>query len=247
LGDDDGDPTATTESITQPTSAAQDDAGGTPSGFDLQPDDDSATPDTSDSTPVINNPVNPQATPDEPFTVIVGTPDVSDVPVQNDTQAATPEVTEADSVFGGSDGTSGATPGPETGAVTDPGTPQSTLTPADDPLLVPEGATPTLSGTPDAVELADLELVTVLGCEPETVPPLANAPLEFLTASDVNFRTGPGSDCDTIGTGPIGTNIPVSVLSGPVVREDDDQFAWVQVQILDQTGWVVIDVLEPAP
>ncbi|MDQ3444020.1 MAG: hypothetical protein M3490_10475 [Chloroflexota bacterium] len=245
LGDDDSNPTATSETITQPTSAAPNEPGGTPGGFVVQPDGDAATPEMSGSTPAINNPVSPQGTPDEPFTVIVGTPNAPDAAVANGGQAATPMATAA-AVFVGSDGTSGATPDPETGSVADPGTPQSGNPPADDSLLVTDGATPAADATTEAVVLTDLEPVTVAGCEPETVPPLEGASLEFITVTDVNFRTGPGADCDTIGTGPIGTNVPVTVLSGPVVREDDDQFEWVQVQILDQTGWVVIDVLEPA-
>jgi uncharacterized protein YraI len=58
----------------------------------------------------------------------------------------------------------------------------------------------------------------------------------------VNFRTGPGAECDLINT--IGINAEVTLLGGPVTREDDD-FVWVQVEIAGQTGWIVIDVLEP--
>lgn len=244
LGEDDSDPTVTVQTITQPTSVAPDGPAGTPSGFEPQPDGATTTPDVSGSTPVVSNPVNPQATPDEPLTVTVGTPAV---PAPGGDTVATPMTTAPDPTFAGSDGTSGATPGPGTGSMTDPGAQESVNTATDDPVLAPDGGTPATGTTTEAIGLTDLEPVTVAGCEPETVPSLADAPSEFLTVTDVNFRTGPGADCDTIGAGPVGTNIPVTVLSGPVVREDDDQFEWVQVQILDQTGWVVLDVLEPAP
>jgi len=241
LGDDDSDPTATAETITQPTSAATDETTPAPTGGELQPDGGMSTPETGLSTPVFVQPDNPQATPDEPFTVVVGTPIIVQSGIVRE---ATPEGPASDAVFAGSDGTSGATPDSGAGIDTGVGTPQAADAPPEDPPAVSDAATP--GATPDAIALTDLQPVTVAGCEPETVPPFDGAQAAFFTVSDVNFRTGPGADCDTIGDGPIGVNIPVTVLSGPVIRDDDD-FVWVQVQILDQTGWVVIEVLEPAP
>jgi len=242
LGDDDNEPTATVETITQPTTAASEVPDVTPGDSGLQPDGGVATPDMNASTPVVNNPVSPQATPDQPFTVVVGTPDV---PVRDVEQGATPVAPVTDSVFAGSDGTSGATPDPGTSPVSDAGTAEADETPAGDTEPEEDAATP--GAKAEAVALTDLQPVTVTGCEPESVPSLNGAPANYITVTDVNFRAGPGADCDTIGTGPIGTNIPVTVLSGPVIREDDDQFVWVQVEILDQTGWLVLEVLEPAP
>jgi len=242
LGDDDSDPTATADTITQPTSAATDQTTPAPTGSELQPDGGMATPETGLSTPVFVEPDNLQATPDESSTVMVGTPIIVQSGIVRE---ATPEVPASDSVFAGSDGTSGATPDSGIGTDTGVGTPQGTDAPPDDPVAGSDAATPAAGPTPDAIALTDLQPVTVDGCQSETVPPFDSNQTAYITNSDVNFRTGPGADCDMIGDGPIGTNIPVTVLGGPVIREDDE-FVWVQVQILDQTGWVVIEVLEPA-
>ncbi|MDQ3657991.1 MAG: SH3 domain-containing protein [Chloroflexota bacterium] len=242
LGDD-SDPTATAETITQPTSPAMNGTAPAPTSGELQPNEGIATPETGLSTPVFIEPDNPRATPTEPDTVIVGTPIIVQSGIVRE---ATPDAAASDSVFVGSDGTSGATPDPGIGIDTEAGTPQGTDTLPEDPAVVSDAATPAAGATPEAIALTDLQPVTVAGCEPETVPPFDGSQTAFITVSDVNFRAGPGADCDTIGDGPIGTNIPVTVLSGPVIREDDE-FVWVQVQILDQTGWVVVEVLEPAP
>lgn len=246
LGNDDNDPTATAEVIAQPTSSNLEISTATPSGEDVIPMPPEATPGSIASTPIVENPVDPLATPEQPNTVAVGTPVVGGA---LDEGFATPNASEPSSVFVGSDGTSGATP--EVGGSVSPvveSTPGSDegATPVDDPFFVAEEATPEVGATPGTGALADAQPVTVSGCDPETIPPFVGEQVDFFTASDVNFRTGPGADCDTIGSGPIGTNIPVTVLSGPVVR-DDDEFVWVQVQILDEIGWVVLDVLEPAP
>lgn len=242
LGDDESDPTATAETITQPTSAAMEQTAA-PTGGALQPDDGMATAETGLSTPVVVEPDSPLATPDEPFTVSVGTPIIVQSGIVRE---EAPEAEASDSVFAGSDGTSGATPDSGIGMGTAAGTPPGTNAPPDDSVVASDAATPASDATPDAIALADLQPLTVAGCEPETVPPFDGTQSAFITNSDVNFRTGPGADCDTIGDGPIGVNIPVTVLSGPVDREDDE-FVWIQVQIVDQTGWVVVEVLEPAP
>jgi hypothetical protein len=245
IGGDSDDPTATVESISPPTSGSDTQSPSTPvaggqSGLSI------ATPNPSQTTPVLvvpNDPPGVQATPNEPFTVVVGTPDVADSP---DANAATP-VAGAQNVpntsFAGSDGTSGATPALESGSVADPSVPED---PAATPVAPSGPETSEAGATPEAVALADIPPVTVTDCAPASVPPLATSQVQYLTNADVNFRTGPGSDCDTIGTGPIGTNIPVTVVSGPVVREGEE-FTWVQVQIVDDTGWIIVGVLDPAP
>ncbi len=250
LGDDDDDPTATAEVIAQPTSSELEISTATPASEDVTSEQRVATPALNASTPVVDGAAVPQATPDQPFTVVAGTPVAGGAP---DEGPGTPDVSssgsDSDSAFAGSDGTSGATPDlgggdtpvDEPGSGGDPG-----ATPTDDPVLVTDVATPEGGATPTSGDLSDLQPVVVAGCDPGSIPPYTGEQVNFLTNADVNFRTGPGADCDTIGEGPIGTNIPVTVLGGPVVREDDDQFVWVQVEILDQTGWVVLDVLEPA-
>jgi hypothetical protein len=89
--------------------------------------------------------------------------------------------------------------------------------------------------------------VTVTSCEPDNVPPFIGEQVEFLTVTDVNFRVGPGSDCDLVSEGPIGVNIPATLISGPVVREGEEDFVWVQVQIADDIGWLILSAIEPVP
>ena len=60
---------------------------------------------------------------------------------------------------------------------------------------------------------------------------------------DLNFRVGPGSDCDAIGE-PLSQGIHITVVSDPVVREGDPE-RWVQVNIDGQIGWVALDFIEP--
>lgn len=236
LGGDDDDPTATVETITQPTESTDPGGESTPDGPGFLPDDPIATPDPARTTPEAVTPNNPPGiagTPDAPFLSGDATP----VEPATSGNLATPESPGGDTSFAGSDGTSGATPfDPET--VDEPTAPSDSETPSvpDDP------ATP--GATPDGIALADIEPVTVTSCEPDTIPSLGGAPTAYLTNSDVNFRAGPGADCDTIGDGPLGTNIPVVALSGPVLREGDE-FTWVQVEIAGDVGWVILSVLEP--
>lgn len=182
---------------------------------------------------VPNNPPGMQATPDAPFLGDAATPLQSE---PDQAPAATPVTSGEDTSFGGSDGTSGATPPSNDPPVDDP-----------EPTVAAGAGTPIAEpgATPEAVGLADLETVTVTSCEPDPVPALASAQTQYLTVTDVNFRAGPGSDCETIGSGPIGINIPVTVLSGPVVREGEEDLIWVQVQIADDIGWIIVGVLEP--
>lgn len=231
LGDGD-DPTATADTIVQPTAANVNTPAATPSSAAETPSEPRATPQVSVSTPALPTPDDqgvPQATPDGPFTAIAGTPEVQ---ATVDTGPTTPVADQPDSTIVGSDGTSGATPD-QTLPI---GNDDAGTSSADSP------ASPT-SGT---AELDELEPLSVASCNPETIPPFSGEQNAFLTNTDANLRTGPGTDCDTIGDGPIGINTPVTLLSGPVVRTDDDEFVWVQVQIASETGWVILIVLEPA-
>lgn len=244
LGDDETDPTATSEVFSQPTASDLENQEATPTFDTSQPGVSLATPEVGFSTPIISNPVDPvnsQATPEASLPEVAGTPVATGSPAE---EPAGDDDSAAGPVFSGSDGTSGATPDLG-GADAAPG---PAGTPSVDPPGATDGTSPAETGsTPVAGELDGLEPQVVTSCTPESIPPFGGEQASFLTATDVNFRTGPGADCDVIGDGPIGANIPVTVLSAPVVREDDDQFEWVQVQILEQTGWVVLEVLEPAP
>ena len=255
LGDDD-DPTATSETISQPTTEASDST--------APVDTDEPTSGTPDSVmDEITGPgedvSTPAGTPEEVTTengaaplddddVVVATPAVPGLTdaVGDATPVATGAAQEGTTSlppFTGSDGTSGATP------------PGMDLVTTTDQQAVPDstpGGTPglaVLEETPppaNSVDLDSIEPVEVDGCEPNTVPLLVDGELRYITTTDVNFRTGPGSDCDTIGDGPLGSNIPVAVLSAPVVRADEEDYEWVQIRVNDITGWVIVEAIEPA-
>lgn len=85
---------------------------------------------------------------------------------------------------------------------------------------------------------------TVTSCE-GTAPPLEGGTETYVTTSDVNFRNGPGTDCESIGE-PLGEGAVVEVLSEPVIREGDDEYLWVAVSIDGTEGWLATEFLEPA-
>jgi len=230
LGGDDDEPTATTETISQPTTAVEATIPGTPESGLTDIEAGESTPIVSVATPDVPDAGMVDATPvatDQVPTAFEGSPTTPGQGVTDPTPEPGAEgvAAESDAAFTGSDGTSGATPD------------------QDGPAATPvNGATPAAE-----VDLLDVEPVEVSSCEPESIPPFGTEQAEFLTVVDVNFRVGPGADCDSLGDGPIGINIPVTVLSNPVVRVDDDELVWIQVQIVDQIGWIVADAIEPAP
>ena len=85
---------------------------------------------------------------------------------------------------------------------------------------------------------------TVTSCE-DVAPPLEGGTALYVTTSDVNFRNGPGTDCDPIGE-PLGQGASVEVLSEPVTREGEDEFLWVAVSVDGTEGWLATEFLEPA-
>ncbi len=113
-------------------------------------------------------------------------------------------------------------------------------TPVTEPA---SGATPgaPADATPQAEKIPD---TTVEDCDPEEIPPFEGDDPNYVTTVDVNFRVGPGQDCDRIGDAPLGQGREVVVLSEPVTRDDDDQ-EWVQVEVDGETGWVAADFIEP--
>jgi hypothetical protein len=244
LGDDDPDPTATAESIAQPTDetlvdetevATEPESAGltiatpmvTPVAMegtpDLEPVEESTSAGAPDSTPIFND-VNSTASP-------VAVPDATPL-------AETPAASGVDQPLPDGDGTSGAMPATD-------------AAPTETPLLVAETPAVQVDGTPVASpaalagSLAELEVGVVASCELESVPPIALESAAFVTVSDVNIRFGPGADCDPIAISPIGAFIPVIVIGGPVQREGED-LVWVQVEVAGEIGWIVTDALEPA-
>jgi hypothetical protein len=236
LGDDDPEPTETSEALVQPTDATETEVtdeigtlGATPTDPpadaiqtpDLEPE--TGTPAVGEdppSTPVFNDIANVAS----PISV-VATPVVDAEGAQAD-----------DGPVPDGDGTSGAVPNAEG-------------TPADVPLLVSE--TPesenAAGGSPAALvaSLDQLAAVTVESCAPESVPPIALESTAYVTNVQLNVRFGPGADCDRLAISPIDPAVPLTIIGGPVERDGDD-FVWVQVEVAGEVGWVVIDAIEPA-
>lgn len=127
-----------------------------------------------------------------------------------------------------------------TGALT-AGTPVAS--PSSSPVASPVSAqaspmaSPAARGTPGAP-------VTVQGCDVPNVPPFTGGPTRYQLTTDLNFRTGPGTDCAPALDQPIGEFQVVEVIGGPVVREGDTT-EWVQIRVLDTEGWVAFEFLEP--
>lgn len=105
----------------------------------------------------------------------------------------------------------------------------------DAPAATPEAS-------PESSPVAQLE---ISGCEVPDVPGFLGDSNVFVLTADVNFRTGPGVDCDPVMDEPVGEGQIVLVLGGPVTQTDDDT-EWVQIEVGDQPGWVTTEFLEPA-
>jgi hypothetical protein len=255
LGDDE-DPTATSVTISQPTTdpdgasapvSTEEPGGGTPQTVvDELSDLIVEGLSTPGSTPAVVLP-DEEATPlqgSEPFVSTPAVPGLTDDdpgarPLPSG-DAADNEPPKAPSA--GSDGTTGATP---------PGEGVEATAESEDATDATPGATPGLAvleatAPPANVDLDSIEPVQANSCDPSDVPLLVDGELSYVTTTVVNFRTGPGSDCDTIGDGPLGSNIPVAVVSMPVVREGEEEYVWVQIRVNDISGWVIVEAIEPA-
>lgn len=264
IGGDDEEPTATSApSSAQPTVVATDSE--TSAAGESSPQNTSEFTDASASAAANEDDADTSA-PDEDETV--GLVD-SATPAAGSNLVATATPNGATEDSGGTgtapsssvdavpgDGTSGgATPAPESTSA------QSEATPEFGPV----GATPMAEATPiagstpvaGATPVGDTQnsLVAALvraappivdSCDVEDVPAFTNDITTYLLTSDLNFRTGPGSDCDVIGDGPLGEFSAVDIIGGPVVREGDETSQWVEVAVGDQTGWLAFEFLEPA-
>lgn len=254
LGDEEDEtPTATADSIAQPTETA----GATEDSQPTQGTEVTGGPEIGTPPPFLASP-SPPAPSDQtgPFSTPVGvaTPDIPSFSPGDGTPVASPDTgtngttaqsTETGPTFSGSDGTSGATPSleqPLDGVAGNEGTPGAAT-----PFFVREEATPPAFGTPQVGELDELSPIAVDGCETDQIPSFNGDVTQFVTVIDVNFRTGPGADCEQIGDDPISADVEVTLLSGPVVREDDTEFVWVQVDINGEVGWIVTSAITPVP
>jgi uncharacterized protein YraI len=86
----------------------------------------------------------------------------------------------------------------------------------------------------------------VTSCAPEDIPPFTGENPSYVVLEDLNFRAGPGSDCDIIAGDPLVAGVGLTVRGGPVVREGEDELQWLQVEVAGVTGWVAADFVAPA-
>lgn len=232
-GGDDASPTATSEPAdSQPTEAVTvESEAATP----VEATGVNATPDESGpiSTPssVQDESGSAAATPQSSDGGTVDTDDADASPEASpatSTRVATP-IAEgtADDTNEAGDGTTG--PDVPTGLI--PSTPIPTA-PAD--------ASPAAS--PNASPMAGSSSVD--SCTVEVAPEFTGDNDQFRVTDGVNFRSGPGTDCDFASSEPIVAFQTVTVTSDPVTRENDGG-TWVQVEYDGATGWLNVDFLEP--
>lgn len=176
-------------------------------------------------------------------TVVVGVATPAD-PVLTDGEGAgaTPAMAVTPVTNGAptGDGTTGA--GLPEGAGPGPTTPVATAQAAQVDVSVGPATAAAVPGTP----VANGEPLVVDSCEVNEVPVFTSETSTYRLSADLNFRSGPGSDCPLIGDGPLGEFSLVEVIGGPVFRQAEDEFEWVQIRVGDQTGWVAFEFLEPA-
>lgn len=142
-----------------------------------------------------------------------------------------------------------ATPAEETVANVRPRTGNETFTNPGDgtggsgmPGEQDSGTNEPPSATPMASPIA---VLTVEGCDVPDVPNYVGDTTTFQLISDLNFRSGPGVDCDPVIDTPLGEGQVVEVTGGPVVQAADDS-EWVQVTVSGTSGWISTEYIEPA-
>lgn len=97
-----------------------------------------------------------------------------------------------------------------------------------------------VSATPSASPVAQL---TIDGCDVPDVPGfLGDNPNRTIT-EDVNFRSGPGVNCETVTEDGLGAGQTVEIIGGPVTQAEDDT-EWVQVEVNGELGWITTEFLE---
>jgi hypothetical protein len=233
-GNDDEDPTttATTAQIEppdQPTETAE------------TPEADSGTPENT----FVLLPPSPDASATEPAeadaTADEGTP-VSTGPEPTEADESTP-VSSPDQP----EGTPASDTGPELAATLPPNAvigSDGTSGPVSVGDLLNTEGTPGASpvATPDLGDVTEVD-----SCDVVDAPPFQGESATYTPVEEVNFRVGPGADCEPVLDGPLNTGVEMTVLSEPVVRFDDpDRVLWVQVEVDGEVGWVAAEFIEPA-
>lgn len=97
--------------------------------------------------------------------------------------------------------------------------------------------------TPDP-GVAGTEAVVVESCEPAEIPPFTGDESLASLAEEVNFRAGPGEDCDVLPTSPLLADAEVAITSDPVLRDDQGDQGWVQIDVDGDVGWIAVDFVE---
>ena len=197
---------------------------------------------------VAGTPVGAERTPADTVTV-VGTPVdlvASSPAVQSQAPATSPIAATPpapDATVTSSPAAASATPTSATPAAGEPG---SFVTagdgtggsgqPGERSSNVPGDETP--SASPEAY-------VAVEGCDVPDVPAFTGPTAAFTTNAEVNFRSGPGTDCSPILEEPLGEGVAVTALGGPVTQRSDNS-NWLQVEVDGVPGWVSLEFVEPA-
>lgn len=97
------------------------------------------------------------------------------------------------------------------------------------------------AASPEASPIAQLE---ISGCEVPDVPGFLGESNIFELTAEVNFRSGPGINCDPLLDEPIGEGQIVVIVGGPVTQTEDGS-EWVLIEVEGQSGWITNDFLEP--
>lgn len=227
-------------------------------------------PPASDSTAEINGDdltmVTADATEAEATAAVESTPETSTAASTPDTIAAEPTapdteataeanvlestpaaVVETPAVDSTPEGDTATTEGP---AVT------STRTPTGNEWTESAGDGTGGSGAPGEQEPGELPVdatpmaspavatLTVQGCEVPDVPTFSGETPEQVLTAEVNFRSGPGVECDPLLDAPLGEGQAVTVIGGPVTQGTDDS-EWVQIEVDGQQGWITTEFVEP--
>lgn len=207
------------------------------SGDDPTPTPPAATTVARPTQPPINLPSTPEPVVVETPTVVVATPEAT-----NPSAVSTPIVAPVD--LTGDDATPVAevlpvstvvwvvsdSPGDGTGGSGAPGERENTQ---------PEVSTPEAVGTPVAQ-------LTIEGCELPHVPTYIGESDQGQLIEDVNFRSGPGVDCEPLLDEPLGNGQTVTVTGGPVTQAADGS-EWIEIEVNGTRGWISAEFIDLNP
>ncbi len=177
-------------------------------------------------TVVVETPTAVIATPTVTVPVMMGTPTVGPVDLTGDDATPVAEVPAVPTVVW----VVSDTPGDGTGGSGAPGERENTE---------PEVATPEVVGTPVAQ-------LTIEGCELPHVPTYIGDSDQGQLIDDVNFRSGPGVDCEPLLDEPLGGGQTVTVTGGPVTQAADGS-EWIEIEVNGTRGWIRSDFIDLNP